>query len=129
MIKDTKQIPHAHDQYSGKIEIIKCPIDGRQCRSHVDHINKIFQVSNEYQHNKEYQLSIHSLKLAFKKTYELEETSCSQCAQVFRSTIIDSLENIHVELKRMSSGFFKKNHYKGSFLFAQNTLKALRQNP
>jgi len=118
------------ENYRGKdkIVLLKCPLDGRECRKHVTQINKVFHESTNYRHNKEYQLSIMSLKNAYNKTYELQDASCSKCAHVFRSTIRESLENIKSELKRMTTGFFRKNHYKGSYLLVQNTLENLRSN-
>ncbi len=113
--------------FTDKIEIVKCPRGNKECNSQVSILNKMFYESNNYQHNKEYQLSVRTLKNAFKKTYELQDTSCKKCARFFRSTIIDSLENIHSELQHMSGGFYRKNHYKGSYLLVQNTLKDLKK--
>lgn len=55
--------------------------------------------------------SIESLKSAFKKASELQESPCEKCAVFFRSTITHSLENMNEELNKMTSGIFRKKRY------------------
>lgn len=112
-----------------KIVLENCPSGCEELKKVLIDINRFFYESNQYQHNKEYQLSIVSLKKAFKKTYELKSPLEQECAKVFRSTVLESLKNIHHELKRMTSGFFRKNHYKFSTILAEKTLEELGQKP
>ena len=71
------------------------------CKETLAEINRIFHESNDYQQNKEYQLSINTLKEAYEKTWELSESTCERCARLFRSTIVESLESMDADLQRM----------------------------
>ncbi|MFW6309512.1 MAG: hypothetical protein ACOC1D_00285 [Prolixibacteraceae bacterium] len=122
-----KSSPSKNDNFE-KIELVRCPRGGKNCSSQLSDINKIYLESNNYKHNKEYRMSIESLKHAFDKTYELKESECEKCARIFRSTIIDSLENMHVELGKISSGYFRSKRFKGSYLMAEKTLQTLKKH-
>lgn len=112
---------------ANKIELINCPKGGATCSSQLSDINKNFMESDNYQQNKEYRMSIRSLQNAFDKTYELEVSKCKKCAQLFRSTIINSLENMHVELEKMSSEKFRGKHYRSSYVLAEDAIRDLRE--
>ena len=71
-------------------------------------------------------MSIRSLQNAFDKTYELEVSKCKKCAQLFRSTIINSLENMHVEIEKMSSEKFRGKRYRSSYVLAADAVRDLR---
>lgn len=109
-----------------KIQLLQCPRHAVSCHSNLTDINRSYSRSNDYQQNKEYQLSIETLRKAFKKTYDLQESSCQQCARFFRSTIIDSLEDMHNELHRMSGSLFRGKRYQGSYALAKNVLNDLK---
>ncbi len=98
-----------------------------RCKSILVDINRLFHESEQYQNNKEYQFSVISLKEAFEKTYELSEPAEQECAKLFRLTIIESLEKIYQELKRMTNGFFRKGRYNRSYIMTEGTLKEFKK--
>ncbi len=110
-----------------KIELLNCKFDGRNCKNYLLDINKSFNESETHYHNKDYQLSIQSLKAAFNKTFELQESTCTQCASLFRNTIIKSVENIHDDLQKMSNSLFRGKKFQGSYLLVDNTLQDLKK--
>ncbi|HKI89645.1 MAG TPA: hypothetical protein VKA38_11505 [Draconibacterium sp.] len=116
--------------YNGKskFELINCPRNGKNCKTHLLEINRNYSDSDYFYQNKEYQESIEALNAAFSKTFELNEDICSNCAKLFRCTIVQSLQNIHLELHKLSTGFFKKNDYKSSYILADSTLNSLIKN-
>lgn len=97
-----------------KIEVVSCPRDGMICQEQLSLINKSYIVSEHYFRDKDFQQSIDSLKEAFYETFELDESPCTKCALHFRSTITESLENMHGELKKMTSGFFARKEHRPS---------------
>lgn len=107
---------------SGKFELINCPRNGKSCKAHLIAINNKYSDSNYHYHNKEYQESILALNYAFDKTFELNQETCANCARVFRYTIIQTLQNIHLELQSMTTGLFKNKRYKASYILAENVL-------
>ena len=109
-----------------KIELVSCLNGGAYCQGHLDIINKRFTASNQYVRNKEYSKSIEELISAFDETSELSESSCSRCAAFFRDTITRSLENIQVDLSRMSHGFFRQR-YEIPYQLATNKLEELKR--
>ena len=112
---------------TSKIELVNCPRGSLNCKEQLEDLNQIFLESNDYQHNKEYQLSIDTLKKAYVKTYDLKESTCEKCAGMFRETILESLECMHDELKIMSKSFLRGKRYQGSLILSQNTLRDLRK--
>ena len=107
-----------------KIELLSCPRNGRICHEHLAVVNKCYVESDHYRKEKDYERSIDTLKNAFFKTTELVESPCSKCATLFRSTITESLENIHSELESMSTGIFGKKRYQTGY---QHAVKVLRE--
>jgi hypothetical protein len=105
-----------------KFELINCPRNGKNCKAHLVAINEKYSDSDYYYHNKEYQESILALNNAFNKTFELNQETCASCARVFRDTMIQTLQNIHMELHSMTTGFFKNKRYKDSYILADNVL-------
>ena len=111
---------------SNKIELVSCPRNGVKCKNHLAAINEDYSESSIYHQNREYQKSIEALNNAFTKTFELKEDTCTKCANMFRSTIIQSLEDIHLELHSMSKGLFKTKRYQSSYILAGNVLNNLK---
>lgn len=124
---DLKAEVENKDYNENKIELLSCIRNGDRCKNHLTLINEEYSTLQTYLQEKEYQKSIEALDKAFNKTFELREDSCSGCAKMFRSTIIQSLENIHLELKEMSKGIFKTNRYQSSYILADNVLRGLKQ--
>ena len=110
-----------------KIEMVNCSLDKVLCVEHLSLINKYYIESNEYYLTKDYQRSIEALKLAFNATYEIHNSSCLKCAELFRSTIISSLENISLDLERMTTGLFKSKRFQSSFELATLALDEFRK--
>lgn len=98
-----------------KIELLSCPHGSQSCKEHLLFINKNYSKALNYHLEKDYLSSIEMLKSAYYKAAELQESQCLQCSSVFRSTIIQSLENIKNELQGMTSGIFKKKQYLKSY--------------
>ncbi len=110
-----------------KIELLHCPNGKFYCREHLVFINKNYLKYYDYQSDKNYQMSIEALKSAFYKTTELKEESCKKCTKLFRSTIIQSLENMHEELRMMSTGLFKTKKFQSSYIESGNLLAEFRK--
>ncbi|MDP2335177.1 MAG: hypothetical protein Q8N05_01780 [Bacteroidota bacterium] len=110
-----------------KIEIVGCPRGGKDCVVHLSAINKSFLASSRTMRNKEYARSIEALKDAFYKTDELQDSSCLKCAELFRSTITQSLENIHVDLQKMTGGLFFRKRYQYSYALATTALEEFKK--
>ena len=110
-----------------KIELVSCPRGGVNCKQHLAEINHFFEESFEYQQSKEYMQAIEYLKKAHEKTFKLQAATCLNCAAMFRAEIVFSLEKIHNDLQRASRGFFRRGRYKGSCLFAEETLNELKK--
>lgn len=106
-----------------KIELVSCPNKDMICKEHLSVVNKCYILSEQYLKDKNFQLSIEELKSAFYKTTELNELPCSKCAALFRTTITDSLEEIHTELEKMTSGIFGSKRYQSSLLMSESVLK------
>lgn len=105
-----------------KIELVSCPLKEMMCRFHLSEVNNSYLQSEQYRKEKDYHKSIDTLKSAFNKTTELMDHPCTRCARLYRSNIVESLENIHVELEKMSTGIFGNKRYQSSYLKAEKFL-------
>jgi hypothetical protein len=115
-----------HDNQD-KIELVNCSQGGKLCKNQLSVINESFLKSKRYHRDKDYERSIEALKMAFSETFEFQESLCVNCAGLFRSTIIQSLEEMHTELQEMSSGLFKSGRYKASYILATDVLKTFKE--
>ena len=113
----------AKSKKQDKIELVSCPRKKMICQKQLAFVNNSYVLSEQYFKDKEFHGAIDSLLDAFNKTRELTEAPCAKCANVFRSTIIDSMANMHEDLKKMTSGFFGKKSYKPSCEKAEKILK------
>lgn len=111
-----------------KIELLGCPFGGNNCKNQLAVINNNYRESAKYQQEKSYQKAIELLKSAYYKTHELQQSNCVKCVALFRTTITNSLEDMHKELERMSTGIFRNKRYHGVYVEAGNALKELNQN-
>lgn len=109
-----------------KIELVSCLRNGSECREHRYFINSRFNDSYTYFQNKEYSRSILALKNAYLKTTELQTSSCVKCANLFRGAIIQSLEGIHYDLHKMTSGFFGTRRFRSSYELASDVLNEFK---
>ena len=110
-----------------KIELVSCPRKGKNCHKHLSVINTRFNESLAYQSEKNYRRSVELLKSAFDETMHLQEPTCVRCAALYRSTIIESLEETRKDLRKMSNGFFRSGRFKGSYIMADNVLQDLKE--
>lgn len=118
--------PEKFNDKKDKIELVSCPRKEIKCKEQLTLINKIYVDTEYYLSEKYYHRSIEILKSAFYITIELTDHPCVKCAELFRSTIIESLENIQSELKKSTSGFFGNKNLKSSLKLAENTLTELK---
>lgn len=109
-----------------KIEVVNSPQDKGAYAEQLSVINQFFLEAHHFHLEKDYQSSIEALKSAFYTTFEIKESSCLQYAEMFRSTIISSMENIHSDLKQMTTGWFKVKRLKSSFELATVVLDECR---
>lgn len=121
--KENKYFDDKHEY----IELESCKHDGRICMERRALINHQMRTSRRLWLNKNYQHSIEELKDAFYNTSELDQPSCIQCAQLFRSTITRSMENIHDDLREMTTGFFKIKRFQSNLDLASSILKEFKE--
>lgn len=115
------------NNYENKFEIVSCAIDGKNCKNHLSEINNSFFISNQSHQNKEFHSAIEALKKGFYKSCELNDPVCLNCSKMFRSTITQSIENIHNELENITGGLFGTKRYSKSYVLACDTLNELKQ--
>jgi hypothetical protein len=111
-----------------KFELLTCNVQGGSCKEHLVVINECYLEANKYHLEKDYLNTIESLKNAFFRTNELNENSCVKCANLFRSTITESIENIHGELQNLTTGMFRKKRYQSSFLASRDVLNEIKRS-
>lgn len=107
------------------IELVSCPISQEFCTEHLQFINEKMRLSHIYRVNKDFSQAIEALKIAFYKTAEINSPVCFPCAELFRSTIIKSLEATQEDLRSLTTGFFRTKRYKSDFEFATMVLNEL----
>lgn len=109
--------------YQPKFEVLICPNNKKDCVPQLPLINQYFNDSQVFCINKDYHSTIENLRHAYEITFEIKDPACLKCADIFRSTIISSLENIHSDLQKMTSGWFKANRYRSSLELVTQVLK------
>jgi hypothetical protein len=115
------------NEKQSKFELLGCPFGGNTCQKHLAVINKNYLDSSRHQRDKNYQRAIELLKNAYYKTDELQKATCLKCADLFRSTITSSLEDIHGQLHKMSTGIFRNKRYHDIYIEAGNLLKEIKE--
>jgi hypothetical protein len=130
-LRRSEEIPGNNDKTAyaiqNKFELLNCPRNGIKCREQLSVINKSYLESYIHQRDKNYPSSIEALKNAYYKTTELSESTCTKCARFFRSTIANTLEDIHKDLHKMSTGFFKTKRFHDSYVKAGQVLNEFKQ--
>lgn len=106
-----------------KIELVNCPRKNMICQEQLSVVNKCYVESDQYFKDKDYNRSINVLREAFYKTTELNESPCAKCANLFRSTIKESMVDLHQDLEKMTSGIFGKKIYKPSCAKAADVIE------
>jgi hypothetical protein len=115
-------------EQQGKIELVSCPGGGKVCSHHLVSINQSFVESHKHQQDKNYRRAIELLKDAYYATEDIQKETCKRCAMMFRSTITRSVEEIHTELHKMSTGIFRNKRYKSVYIEAGDVLKNLNKD-
>ncbi|MGQ7871139.1 hypothetical protein [Sunxiuqinia sp. sy24] len=110
------------------IQLASCPQNGHNCADHRATINECLVNSFHHFSHRQYDTSIQELKVAFDKTKDLEKSTCIKCAELFRLRITASMEQIHSELHKMSTGFFRANRYKPSFEYATTVINEFKRD-
>ncbi len=106
---------HPSNIRDNKIELLVCKSGAENCKEHLLIINQCYSDANTFHLEKDYLNSIESLRNAFLMTCDLRHDSCVECANLFRTTIADSLENINRELHILTKGMIKKKRYIKSY--------------
>ena len=104
------------------IELKSCSMKEKFCTEHLYFVNEKMRLSRTYWINKEFSQAIGELKVAFFKTFEINSPSCFQCAELFRSTIIKSLEALHKDLRPVAVGFIKMKRHDADYELATAVL-------
>ncbi|HZL10000.1 MAG TPA: hypothetical protein VFC65_08385 [Prolixibacteraceae bacterium] len=97
------------------------------CQINLSSFNKSYRISQKYIQNKDYLRSIEELKITYTRINNLDLAYCSKCAEVFRSTIIQSLEVIQEDLQKMGSGFLRSQKYASSYQLVCTVLEEIRK--
>ncbi|HPE75837.1 MAG TPA: hypothetical protein P5210_04095 [Draconibacterium sp.] len=108
------------------VELVSCPLREIICNVHLTAINNSLLESEKFRKDKDFDNSIETLKYAFKKSTELLNHPCTNCAQHFRTKISESLENIHDELEKKSKGVFRRKKYKLIYNRSKSLLKEIK---
>jgi len=87
----------------------------------------LYKDSQNYQQNKDYQFSVQALERAFEETFELQKSTCINCANVFQAEIIDSFKNIEDELYKMSGGLFGRRYIRSKNVVTKTLLRLTRK--
>ncbi|MBL7967920.1 MAG: hypothetical protein JNK09_13040 [Prolixibacteraceae bacterium] len=111
----------------GSIELVRCPISQEFCGVHLKKINKFVQLSRGNWISKDYPQAIQELKEAFEQTMKINPSECARCTVIFRLTIIRSMENLHEDLRQMTSGFFRVKRHLSSLKLAEQVLQEMKE--
>lgn len=108
-----------------KFELVGCPVSGIYCSSILPEINALYDEAESAHINKEYQNAVELLKKAYLKTFELNESTCSACVNMFQSSIKNTMVNMQNEVKDMSFSFFCKKQYEPVYRRLVNCIKKI----
>lgn len=114
------------DSQENKIELVCCKEVNNKCTSILASINEGFRESAQYRNDKNFIQAIAVLKKVYLLTFNFTEITCFKCGELFRSTIIESMENIRTDLKSCSKGLFKRNDFQSSIEFTEDVIQELK---
>ena len=109
-----------------KIELVDCPLKEMMCNAHLLTIKKCCLEAELLRKEKEFSSAIDKLKIAFYKSSELINHPCTRCVHNYRSIIIDSLDNIHEELEKITSGIFGNKRFQLGYLKSLEVLEEFK---
>lgn len=123
IIKDSE---YFHDN-EDTIKLNFCPNDGEHCKGQMAYMNNRLLLTRKLVENKEYTRAIESLNEAFDSTYDLGEAQCQPCAQLFRESIVKTLEHLVSDLDEMTKGLFRKKTFIADLVLARRIMQELRE--
>ena len=114
-IKDLFSLSLTGDEYFNdkqeKFELVSCPVNKSSCEKIRNSINADYLESQQFQLDKNYERSIKALQSAYNRTLLITDTSCANCADFFRATIQQSMEEIKKEQQKSSFGLLNFKHF------------------
>ncbi len=118
-------VEREEDDSRDVIELVSCQSNGDNCSELRPEINRLLRSARKSRMNKEYRKAIDEIAEAYYLTDHNTKDSCQGCIGLFRETMINSLNLINTELKKMSSGFFRDKRYREVYLFSSQKLDEL----
>ena len=110
-----------------KIELVSYETITTKCKKHLSLVNAGFRQSEYYRREKDFDRAIEILQNTYVATFELTESSSYEWGEFFRSTILESLENMHNELTHLSKGLLKKKRFISSRNLAADVISQLKK--
>ncbi len=108
------------------IQLVSCPANGTVCTQNLSEINHLLSTAQQSRFSKEYGRSIYKMKEALAIADEIKAERCSNCACLFRKTILSSMDNMKDELEEMSRGYFK-SRYRESFRHVSKVIREMKE--
>lgn len=109
-----------------KFELVSCPLNGKFCTNIRAKMNQNYQEYLDFRSTKEFDKSIDALGKVYNETMKLPESPCGNCVAFYQSTIVDSMEDVHDELKGMTKGLFSTKRFESSREKAEQALEELK---
>lgn len=110
-----------------KIELVSSISLSRKCEKHLSMVNESFHESDFFRRDKDFNRAIEVLKKAYIATFDLTGSDDLKFGEFFRSTIIESVESIHFELRHLSMGLIKRKRFQSSYQMTGNVLNELKE--
>ncbi len=110
------------------IQLVSCPSNGSVCTQNLAEINRLLSTAQQSRFSKEYGRSIEKMKEALRVADEIKPDRCSNCASLFKQTILNSMDNMKEELEDLSKGWFKQARYKASLSQVEVVVEQVKAN-
>jgi len=94
-----------------KFTLEHCPNGGTNCQALLIKINDLLENANYAIAVKDYRGAFNLEFTAFNNTLTLERKTCKKCTGMFRTVIMEKVEEHIEDLKRMTTGFLRKESY------------------
>ena len=98
-------------QEENKIVLESCPGGGKHCMGTLKKLNDLLSKANTYVNEKEFDIVVEFKLKAFEETFKIKQQQCLKCTLFFREIIYDSLSENEKELRKFTTGFFKRKKY------------------
>ena len=99
------------DDKQEKFELVSCPVNKNTCDEIRQAVNTDYLASQQFHLDKNYQKSMDALQSAYKRTLLITEYSCTNCADFFRTTIKESMEEIKKEQQKLPFRILNFKHF------------------